>query len=94
MLTEDELKIINKEFEKGYAKKDKSQIIAGARVQLNWSNLESHSPYIASLLEDSRFYGIAQQLFGEDVIGTNSNSNLYSGDRSPWHPMPCQSARI
>ena len=86
MLTEDELKIVNEEFEKGYAKKDESELIAGARVQLNWSNLEPHSPFIASLLEDKRFYGIAQQLFGDDAIGTNSQSNHYAGRYSPWHP--------
>ena len=86
MLKEDELKVVNEEFEKGYTKKNKSELIAGARVQLNWSNLDHHSPYTASLLEDKRFYGIAQQLWGEDVIGTNSQSNHYAGTRSPWHP--------
>ena len=55
-------------------------------MQLNWSNLEPHSPFIASLLEEERFYGIAQQLLGEDVVGMNSHSNHYAGDRSPWHP--------
>ena len=86
MLTEDELKIVNEEFEKGLAKKNKSELFAGARVQLNWSNLESHSPFTASLLEDKRIYRVAQQLFGEDVIGKNSQANHYAGNRSPWHP--------
>ena len=86
MLTEDELAIVNEEFDKGMAKKDKSELIAGARVQLNWSNLESHSPFTASLLEDKRIYGIAQQLWGEDVVGKNSQANHYAGNRSPWHP--------
>ena len=86
MLNEEELKIVNEEFDKGLAKKDKGELIAGARVQLNWSNLESHSPFTASLLEDKRIYRVAQQLFGEDVVGKNSQANHYAGNRSPWHP--------
>ena len=61
VLTQEELKIVNDESKKGHLKKDKSELVGGVRVQLNGSNLESHSPYIASLLEDLRFYGIAQQ---------------------------------
>ena len=61
--------------------------IAGAREQLNWSNLTDQAPTIQSLLEEPRFYGVAQQLLGEDAVGWDSNSNLYSGNRSPC-PRP------
>ncbi len=86
MLTADEVAIVNREFEAGLTLKDKSQRIAGVRHQLNWSNLEAHSPLIQSLLEDERFYDIVKQLIGDDAVGSESNSNLFSGDRSPWHP--------
>ena len=70
----------------GLERKDKTDRIAGPRLQLNWSNLDEHSPFIQSLLEDQRFFGAAQQLLGKDAIGFDSNCNFYSGDRSPWHP--------
>ena len=74
------------EFQAGLDRKDKSDRIAGPRLQLNWSNLDEHSPFIQSLLEDRRFFGVAQELLGNDAIGFDSNCNFYSGDRSPWHP--------
>ena len=74
------------EFAAGLERKDKTDRIAGPRLQLNWSNLDEHSPFIQSLLEDRRFFGAAQQLLGPDAIGFDSNCNFYSGDRSPWHP--------
>jgi hypothetical protein len=86
LLTDAELQTVNEEFEDGLARKDKSERIAGSRVQLNWTNLEPHAPFIQSLIEDERFYGPAKQLLDDDAIGFDSNSNLFSGDRSPWHP--------
>ena len=86
ILTPDELRSVNEEYENGYSKKDKCDLISGARRQLNWSNFGSDSPGIASLLEDPRFCEIAEQLFGDDVVGVDSNSNHYAGNRSPWHP--------
>ena len=82
----DELEAVSDEFAAGLARKDPTDLIAGVRQQLNWTNLDEHSPKIQALLEDRRFYGAAQQLLGDDVIGFDSNCNYYSGDRSPWHP--------
>jgi ectoine hydroxylase-related dioxygenase (phytanoyl-CoA dioxygenase family) len=86
ILTDAELKTINDEFETALALKDKSERIAGVRRQLNWSNLDEHSAFIQSLIEHERFYSVAKQLLGDDAVGFDSNSNLFSGDRSPWHP--------
>ena len=98
MLTEEQKKIVHDEFESGLAKKDRSERIAGARVQLNWSNLEEHSPFIASLMEDRRFYGVAQQLLGEDAVGLNSNSNAcgtrVGTARQTGACSPCNMSRI
>lgn len=89
VLTAEQVATVNEQFEAGLALKDKEERIAGVRHQLNWSNLDAHSPFIQSLIEDKRFYGIAQQILGDDAVGSDSNSNLFSGDRSPWHPdMP------
>jgi hypothetical protein len=77
---------VQAEFEAGLVRKDKNDRIAGPRLQLNWTNLDAHSPAIQALLEDKRFFGAAQQLLGDDCIGFDSNCNFYSGDRSPWHP--------
>ena len=47
--------------------------------------LERETPFFASLLEDPRFYKIAEQLYGEDVFGIASDANRYVGD-TKWHP--------
>eukprot|EP01043_Picozoa_sp_COSAG02_P009624 COSAG02_NODE_329_length_24516_cov_11.403448_9_plen_238_part_00 len=86
LLRPDELLAVQAEFAAGLVRKDKNDRIAGPRLQLNWTNLDAHSPAIQALLEDNRFFGVAQQLLGDDCIGFDSNCNFYSGDRSPWHP--------
>ena len=86
VLRPDEVAAVSDEFAAGLARKDPTDLIAGVRQQLNWTNLDEHSPQIQALLEDRRFYSAAQQLLGDDVIGFDSNCNFYSGDRSPWHP--------
>eukprot|EP01046_Picozoa_sp_COSAG06_P009206 COSAG06_NODE_477_length_15216_cov_133.572402_12_plen_318_part_00 len=86
LLSPSELQQVGEEFAAGLERKDKNDRIAGQRLQLNWTNLDEHSPSIQALLEDPRFFGAAQQLLGEDCIGFDSNCNFYSGDRSPWHP--------
>ena len=86
-LTPEEVSTTGAEFAAGLALKDHGDRIAGAREQLNWSNLTDQAPTIQSLLEEPRFYGVAQQLLGEDAVGWDSNSNLYSGNRSPC-PRP------
>ena len=45
----------------------------------------SSTPYIYSLPERPHLYGIAKQLFGEDVIGHETDVNLFVGD-TRWHP--------
>ena len=86
-LTPEEVSTTGAEFAAGLALKDHGDRIAGAREQLNWSNLTDQAPTIQSLLEEPRFYGVAQQLLGEDAVGWDPNSNLYSGNRSPC-PRP------
>ncbi len=49
----------------------------------HWTKtLGPETPVMASLLEDSRFYGPAQQLYGEDVIGMTADANRYVGHTS------------
>ncbi|NKB69353.1 MAG: hypothetical protein GKR89_19960 [Candidatus Latescibacteria bacterium] len=47
--------------------------------------LHPRTPLYASLLEDERFYSVARQLYGNDVIGMGTDANRYVGDTS-WHP--------
>ena len=47
--------------------------------------LHPRTPLYASLLEDERFCTIAEQLYGDDVIGIGTDANRYVGD-SNWHP--------
>lgn len=47
--------------------------------------LGSTTPFFASLLEDPRFCGVAEQLYGEDTIGIATDANRYVGNTG-WHP--------
>ena len=59
---------------------------ADSSKQLQGVNLSRTStPYIYSLPERPHLHGIAKQLFGEDVIGHESDVNLFVGD-TRWHP--------
>lgn len=87
--SEEELKTMNKELDK--AKEitfsdlpfDPS-IPSSDRLQtIQLSN--AYSPFIFSLSEDDRIYGIAKQLYGEEIIGHQCHANLFVGD-TRWHP--------
>ena len=47
--------------------------------------LHPRTPLYASLLEDKRFCSVAEQLYGDDVIGIGTDANRYVGD-TRWHP--------
>ncbi|MBT5872738.1 MAG: hypothetical protein HOH43_04915 [Candidatus Latescibacteria bacterium] len=47
--------------------------------------LGTSTPLFSSLLEDSRLCGVAEQLYGSDVIGIIADANRYVGD-TKWHP--------
>ncbi len=49
------------------------------------SMLHPRTPLYSSLLEDPRFCSVAEQLYGDDVIGISTDANRYVGD-TRWHP--------
>ncbi len=87
VLNADELEVINAEYEKGLNRtRDQTDSPVGNRRQLNWPNMGPDTPFLAGLLEDPRICGVAEQLFGDDVVGVASNGNHFAGDRTEWHP--------
>jgi hypothetical protein len=93
VFTSDELRTITSEFDLGLAWATANTERRGIRKQFNWSNLGPDTPFLASLLEDTRFLGSAEQLLGRDVIGRTCNSNSFDGDRTEWHPDADNPAR-
>ena len=49
------------------------------------SLMEATTPFIASLHDDPRFAGVAEQLLGKDVLGIAADGNYYVGTTA-WHP--------
>ncbi len=86
MLTPREIEKACNDFDIGLASAQEGMDRSGIRGQLNWSNLRPETPFLASLLEDQRFFEIAQQILGEDSVGCYANSNSFDGDRTEWHP--------
>ena len=84
LFSPEELATIEGEFESGLNVAYHDSPFDGSKR--HWTKtLGPETPVMASLLEDSRFYGPAQQLFGEDVIGMAADANRYVGNTS-WHP--------
>ncbi|APR79833.1 Hypothetical protein A7982_05180 [Minicystis rosea] len=51
-----------------------------------WALMTSErTPLFASLLEDDRFAGVAEQLYGGDVLGVMTDASRFVGDTF-WHP--------
>ena len=86
MLTPREIEKAWNDFDIGLAAAQEGMDRSGIRGQLNWSNLRPETPFLASLLEDNRFFGVAKQVLGEDSVGCYANSNSFDGDRTEWHP--------
>ena len=82
----DELAIINAEFDAGMVLAETIDIPRDDNKHLKWSNLGPESPFHSSLLEDSRFLGVAEQLYGEDVVAVFGKNNRFSGNATAWHP--------
>lgn len=85
MLTPLDIKKAYDEFEIGLSKAREASDRQSIRKQLNWSNLNPDTPFLASLLEDERFYSTARQILGKDVIGSASSGNSFDSDRTEWH---------
>ena len=87
--SENEVEKINEELEKAKAITFADlpfdpTIPSSERLQtIQLSN--SYSPFIFTLSEDERVYGIAKQLFGEDLIGHQCHASSFVGD-TRWHP--------
>ncbi len=78
----DELATIQREF--GY-KMDQQYGDTYDGTRRYWTRLlDEDTPFYASLLEDPRFLTVAQQMYGDDVLGMNTDANRYTGDTG-WH---------
>lgn len=86
MLTSQEVERACTDFETGLASAQEGMDRSGIRGQLNWSNLRPETPFLASILEDQRFVSAAEQILGDDYVGSFSNANSFDGDRTEWHP--------
>ena len=78
----DELAIIQREFDY-MMERQYGDTYDGTRR--HWTRLmDEATPFYASLLEDPRFWTIAQQLYGDDALGMSTDANRYTGDTG-WH---------
>lgn len=84
LFSPDELKTINVEFMEAMEAGFRETPFDGTRR--HWLvTMGPETPFFASLLEDPRCCGVAEQLHGEDVFGIASDINRYVGN-TKWHP--------
>ena len=89
-LTRDDIDTLNSEFDVALKVAESTTERASFRKQLNWWNFTPDTPFTASLLEQPRFLDKVRQVLGDDVVGSFSASNSFSGDRIDWHPDSSQ----
>ena len=82
MLTSDELKTIQTEFDRRSAEASSYEPFDGTKRH-SFNMMGNDTPLFASLLEDPRFAEAAEQFFG-DVIGHSAAANRYVTNSS-WH---------
>lgn len=84
MFSPDEIKTINVEFRAALEAAYRHAPFDGTKR--HWVTMMGpDTPFFASLLEDPRFYEVAEQLYGEDAFGVMTDANRYVGDTG-WHP--------
>lgn len=86
VLTPQEVERIDREFEIGLAEAESVPRAAGERKQLTWANLRPEMPFTTALFEDPRCAGVAERLYGADVVGCDSGASHFAGTQSAWHP--------
>lgn len=80
----EEVETLRNEFEAELDRVYADQPFAGTKRY--WAMmLHPRTPLYASLLEDERFCSVAEQLYGDDVIGIGTDANRYVWDTG-WHP--------
>ena len=85
LFSEDEIENINPEFTIGLDHTlQKNKSAAGERGQFNRSDMNHHTPYRLSLMEDSRIDTVVEQLLEKN--GLPANFNRFNGDGTEWHP--------
>jgi ectoine hydroxylase-related dioxygenase (phytanoyl-CoA dioxygenase family) len=84
VFTQSELATLRAEFIDAAARTEASEGAFDGTTTHTFSMLGEDTPFYSSLLEDSRFYGPASQLFGDDVFGLETNSYRYVSN-SAWH---------
>ena len=84
LFTADEVATLSDEFDSGLARAYAHRPFDG--TERHWlMMLGPDTPLFATLLEDPRFAEVAEQLYGEDVIGIGCDANQYVGN-THWHP--------
>ena len=83
LFTPDEMRTLRAEYDYAIGRSAEIEPFDGTKAQ-TISMLGEDTPFYSSLPEDPRFYGPAEQLFGEDAFALEVNSYRYVGD-TPWH---------
>ena len=84
LFTSDEVETLRVEYEAELARVYAHAPFTGATRY--WAMmLHPRTPLFSGLLEDERFCTVAEQLYGEEVLGIGTDANRYVGD-TQWHP--------
>lgn len=84
LLTKEEVRKYDAEFDFGLSLWPDSRSTSKKRNHYAVLMYET-TPFIASLLDDKRFAGVAEQLLGKPVLGVTANGSAWYGD-TDWHP--------
>ena len=83
LFSTEELDIIRGEFDNMLAEQYSHAPYDGS--VRHWTPMmDEDTPFLAGLMEDGRFFSVAKQLYGDDVLGVVVDGNRYTGN-THWH---------
>ncbi len=86
LFTQEEVEVINAEFERAAERVSTYDKFDGSKRQGFYFRVQD-GPFLAGLSEDPRFVGAAEQMFGEDVFAIGPCSVMrFVNPGTKWHP--------
>ena len=83
LFSSEELETIRREFDNMLAEQYSHTPYDGSAR--HWTPMmDEDTPFLADLMEDGRFFAVAKQLYGDDVLGVVVDGNRYTGN-THWH---------
>ncbi len=84
VFTPDQMRTLQAEVDHRAAVASSYEPFEGTKRQ-GFTMMDRDTPFCVKIFEDDRIAGVAEQMYGPDVMGTTTDANRYVGNTN-WHP--------